>query len=184
MRTLTLIPTPRHTNPVSAVTPRPWSRAARRQPAGQSPFGRVRRAAAELTPETIERIAQRVVHLLRQEPQATDGDATAPQDLMDAGQLAKHLGLTRTWVYEHANQLGAIQLGDGPRPRLRFDPTLAQEALRARRRRGESEPAKMPPRPGRPRRRPTSTSAPLLPIHEPRARSICARWHHADRKSH
>lgn len=179
MRTLTVIPTPRHTNPPpTAVTPRPWPQAARRAPVKQGPLGRVRRAAAELAPETIERIAQRVAQLLRHEPPPLDDDrATVPaaqRDLMDAEQLAKHLGLTRAWVYEHANQLGAIQLGDGPRPRLRFDPALAREALRARRHR--SGPASTPARaPGRPRGRSTTTSVPLLPVHEPRTRGIFYR---------
>ncbi len=182
MRTLTVIPTPQHTNPPpTAVTTRPWPQAARRAPVKQSPLGRVRRAAAELAPETIERIAQRVAQLLRHEPQPLDADrATMPaarDDLMDAGQLAKHLGLTRAWVYEHAQDLGAIQVGNGPRPRLRFDPALAREALRARRYRSDqSGPTKAlahPPR--RPRRRSTTTSVPLLPVHEPRTRGIFSR---------
>jgi hypothetical protein len=175
MRTLTLIPTPQQINPVSTATSRPGPHGARHAPGKPSPFSRARRAATELTPESIERIAQRVAHLLRHEPQATDDPPAPSQDLMDAAQLAKHLGLTRSWVYEHAHQLGAIQLGDGPRPRLRFDSTLAQEALQARRRRSGPEPAKVPQRLGRPRRRTPSTTVPLLPIHEPRARSICAQ---------
>ena len=178
MRTLTVIPTPQHTNPPpTAVTLRPWPQAARRAPVKHSPLSRVRRAAAELAPETIERIAQRVAQLLRHEPQPLDDRPAASRDLMDAGQLAKHLGLTRAWVYEHAQDLGAIQVGNGPRPRLRFDPTLAREALRARRHRSDqSEPTKALARPpGRPRRRPTTMSVPLLPVHEPRTRGIFYR---------
>jgi hypothetical protein len=49
-------------------------------------------------------------------------DAT-PASLLDATQLARHLGVTRTWVYEHANQLGAKSTaeqgkGEMARPRL------------------------------------------------------------------
>jgi hypothetical protein len=106
MRTLTLTSTPRQTNAPAA---RPGT------------LTRVRRAAAEIAPETIERIAQRVVQLLHHERQQLDGNPDAHRDLMDAGELARHLGLTRAWVYEHAQQLGAIPVGDGPRPRLRFD---------------------------------------------------------------
>ena len=181
MRTLTVIPTPQHTNPTpTAVTPRPWPKAARRAPVERGPLRRVRRAAAELAPDTIERIAQRVAQLLRHEPQPLDDDHPAvPRDLVDAGQLAKHLGLTRAWIYEHAQDLGAIQVGNGPRPRLRFDPALAREALRARRHRSDqSEPTKaLAHPPGRPRRRSTTTSVPLLPVHEPRTRGIFYRRH-------
>ena len=134
---------------------------------------RVRRAAAELTPDAIEQIAQRVAQLLRHsEPARADQGGR----LVDAGQLARQLGVTRTWVYEHSNELGAVTLGDGPRPRLRFDPETAAQALQARRRPQPAQPsASDTPRPGRPRRRPPST-VPLLPVHEPRTRRILSRF--------
>jgi transcriptional regulator with XRE-family HTH domain len=40
------------------------------------------------------------------------------------------LELDRSWVYSHAIELGAVKLGDGPRARLRFDPEIAERALR------------------------------------------------------
>jgi hypothetical protein len=162
MRTLTLTSTPRRTSPPPARIPRP--------------LARVRRAAAEIAPETIERIAQRVVQLLHHERQL-DNSTDTPRDLMDAGELARQLGLTRAWVYEHAQQLGAIPVGDGPRPRLRFDPQTAMKALNTRQPHGEAVTAKADgPRPGRPHRRPASSTIPLLPVHEPRTRGILARW--------
>lgn len=168
MRTLTIPSTPRRTD---APTARPGT------------LGRVRRAAAEIAPETIERIAQRVVQLLHHEREQLDDRADAPPDLMDAGELARHLGLTRAWVYEHAQQLGAIAVGDGPRPRLRFDPQTAMKALNARHRRREPEQTKTDgPRPGRPRRRPAPSTVPLLPVHEPRTRGILARWQRHTRR--
>jgi len=140
-------------------------------------WARVRRAAADLTPDAIEQIAHRVAELLRHDPSGdAPGTTGMSAQLLDASQLARRLGLTRAWVYEHANELGAITLGDGPRPRLRFDPDIAAEALQARRR---PKPARLPasdtPRPGRPRRRPPST-VPLLPVHEPRTRRILSRF--------
>jgi hypothetical protein len=163
MRTLTITSTPRRTSPSPARVPRP--------------LARVRRTAAEIAPETIERIAQRVVQLLHHERQRLDDGADTPRDLMDAGQLARHLGLTRSWIYEHAQQLGAIPVGDGPRPRLRFDAQTAMKALNARQRRREPEQTETDrPRPGRPRRNPASSTVPLLPVHEPRTRGILARW--------
>lgn len=41
-------------------------------------------------------------------------------DLIDAAKLAARLGRSRDYVYEHANELGAIRLGNGPKPRLIF----------------------------------------------------------------
>jgi hypothetical protein len=49
--------------------------------------------------------------------------------LVDAATLAAELGVSREWVYEHRDELGAIPLGKGSRPRLRFDPDAARAAL-------------------------------------------------------
>jgi hypothetical protein len=144
-------------------------------------WARARRAAAELTPDAIEQVAQRVAQLLRHEQPlavgAQDDTPPAPAHLLTAEQLARHLGLNRAWVYEHAAELGAIQLGDGPRPRLRFDAQLAARALQARRRRNEPTAASEKPRPRPTRRRRTPPNVPLLPVHEPRTRGLFAHWH-------
>jgi hypothetical protein len=55
-------------------------------------------------------------------------DDALPQ-LLDAAAVARMLGVTRGWVYEHAAELGAIRLGSGTRPRLRFDPLRVGTAL-------------------------------------------------------
>jgi hypothetical protein len=55
-------------------------------------------------------------------------DDALPQ-LLDATAVARMLGVTRGWVYEHAAELGAIRLGAGARPRLRFDPLRVGSAL-------------------------------------------------------
>jgi len=49
--------------------------------------------------------------------------------LVDAATLAGLLGVSRAYVYEHATDLGALRLGDGPRARLRFDPDRARAGL-------------------------------------------------------
>lgn len=41
--------------------------------------------------------------------------------LVDAATVAERLGFSRDYVYAHADELGAIRVGSGPRPRLRFD---------------------------------------------------------------
>jgi hypothetical protein len=150
------------------------------QPAGR--WARARHAAAELTPDAIEQVAQRVAQLLRHEspPPADNQDDTRPRParLLTADQLARHLGLNRAWVYEHAAELGAIQLGNGPRPRLRFDAQLAAQALQARRHRNEPTAGVEKPRPRPTRHRRPPTAVPLLPVHEPRTRGLFARWRH------
>ena len=46
------------------------------------------------------------------------GLAPAQADsLVDAAEIARLHGKTRSWVYEHAGELGAVSLGSGPRSR-------------------------------------------------------------------
>lgn len=49
--------------------------------------------------------------------------------LVDAATLAAGWGVSRDWVYERADELGALRLGNGPKARLRFDPIVARAAL-------------------------------------------------------
>jgi hypothetical protein len=73
---------------------------------------------------TVEAIARRVVELLREQERRAG-------ELVDASEVARRLGVDRSWVYTHAIELGAVRLGKGPRPRLRFDPKLALARFRA-----------------------------------------------------
>ncbi len=45
---------------------------------------------------------------------------SSSERLVDAGEIARRYGITRSWAYEHADELGALRLGHGSRPRLRF----------------------------------------------------------------
>jgi hypothetical protein len=87
-----------------------------------------------LDPETVEKIARRVAELL-------EARGLQQRDLVDASELAKRFGIERSWVYSHAIELGAVKLGSGAKPRLRFDPEVAARVLQ---RVGE-EPAADPP---------------------------------------
>jgi hypothetical protein len=82
--------------------------------------------------------------------------------LLDAAEVAARFGVSRSWVYENARRLGAVRLGDGPKPRLRFDPERVKAALAA-----EPEPparADVPAnRPSRRRREPAN-GVELLPV--------------------
>lgn len=88
---------------------------------------------------SIEAIAHRVAELL--------GDG---RPLLDAAAVARQLGRSRAWVYQHAAELGAVRLGDGERPRLGFEPAKVAaylSACKSSRRATESEkPATKPKR--------------------------------------
>jgi hypothetical protein len=109
----------------------------------------------ELSDGCIEAIATRVVELLQERPGGLG--------LVDAAELARRLGVTRAWVYENASRLGAIRLGSGPSPRMRFDPEEAIAAMKP------AEPQLQAPtskrRSSRPRWTPERT-VPLLPVYE------------------
>lgn len=81
-------------------------------------------ARIRLDPQTIEAVARRVVELLERR------GLSSRTELVDAAELARRLGIERSWVYTHAIELGAVKLGSGRKPRLRFDPEIAARVLR------------------------------------------------------
>ncbi len=84
-----------------------------------------RHASATLDAASVEAVARRVVELMRGE----GASSSSSRGLVDAATLAAELGVTRSWIYEHRDELGAVQLGTGAKPRLRFDVQRAREAL-------------------------------------------------------
>ena len=81
----------------------------------------------QLDRASIEAIAVRVVELLREQ-------AATPGRMLSATEVARRYGVSRSWVYEHAERLGAFRLGTGPRARLRFsaaEVSARVEGLRA-----------------------------------------------------
>lgn len=105
-----------------------------------------------LSDAEIEAVATRVADLLKeQQPDA---------ELVDAAAIARLFGVSRDFVYQHADELGAVRLGDGPKARLRFDPTRVGRVLRR-------PPEKPTPASRRhTRRRATRRSSSLLPIRQ------------------
>lgn len=79
-----------------------------------------------LDPGEAERIAALVAEAVRREP---------PAQFVDAAATARMLSVERDWVYEHAEELGAIRLG-GSRGRLRFDRGAICERMAKRQKRG------------------------------------------------
>ena len=82
-----------------------------------------------LHPDDVEAIARRTVELLRAE-------AHPPERLRTAREVAESLAVNVGWVYEHFDQLGGVRIGNGPKPRVRFDP-VRSDLLRASLRRND-----------------------------------------------
>ena len=57
---------------------------------------------------------------------------TGDDSLLSAAEIARRYGVTRSWCYEHADELGAIRIGNGSRPRLRFNPQTVERRLEQR----------------------------------------------------
>jgi len=90
--------------------------------------------------------------------------ATATPRLITASEVARRHGMTRSWVYEHADRLGAIRLGHGTKPRLRFDPEHVA-AIANQTTNPPEQPTATPPRPRqRHRAGVTQAGAPLLTV--------------------
>lgn len=114
---------------------------------------------------SIEAIALRVVELLAE--REDDSRGVAPGRLVDAAALARLLSVSRSTVYEHAEQLGGVRIGAGDRPRLRFDVARARRAWSVRVS-GEKSHLEKIPAPAEVRRRrrqsKSGSGARLLPV--------------------
>ncbi len=99
------------------------------------------RQAARLAQADVKAIAECVVEQMREvvRPQLWFG-------LADAAEVARRLRVHENWVYAHADELGAIRLGDGEKARLRFDLERVARAI------GVTESERGGRGPGRPRR--------------------------------
>jgi len=115
-----------------------------------------------LSDQSVEAVAQKVVELLLRSEFGGEG---APAPLLTPSELARHLGRTREWVYEHADELGAARVGEGPKPRLLFDPRVVNERLRLKQAPALKRlPLSPTPDPQRPPSAMPVTATELLPI--------------------
>ena len=78
-------------------------------------------ATVRLCPESVKEIAHCIVELLQGE--------SIGGELIDTAEVARRLGVSRAFVYQHAAELGAIRLSDSPKAHLRFDPATLRERL-------------------------------------------------------
>jgi hypothetical protein len=131
------------------------------------------RLAVDLTPQAVEQIAGRVAQLLRHDLSRTETNPAPAPGWMTAKELASHLKLNPAWVYEHAEELGVIRTGDGPKARMRFDLQTATQALQRHRR--QTAPVGQAPKSRMPRRQPFGpgdAGAPLLEIRRREIRGV------------
>lgn len=83
-----------------------------------------------LDPATVETLARRIAELLPS-PVVSEPAGRPPSGrLMSATEVSAWWGVSRGWVYQHATELGAVRIGNGERPRLRFDPDRVAEHLK------------------------------------------------------
>ncbi len=140
-------------------------------PARRQGLAVARHIAVELTPQAVEQIAGRVAQLLRHQQPPPPASPTPTPSWMTAKELAHHLKLNPAWVYEHAQELGAIRTGTGPKARIRFDLHTATQALKQHQRQttpaAATTPRRKPPRPT-----PYPADAPLLEIRRREVRGV------------
>ena len=122
----------------------------------------------DVMPETAsafeDRVAQtlalRVLQLL--EPVLEElATGKTPDVLVDAATLGHELGVSRQFVYDHAEELGVLRLGSGRRPRLRFD---LETAKRACERIADFDSARSRPPARRPAAQRQGAATELLPV--------------------
>ncbi len=77
-----------------------------------------------LDADSIDALARRLSELL------AEREIRPPErGLISAAAVAERWGVSRRWVYDQAERLGARRLGAGSRPRLRFDPDEVAEQI-------------------------------------------------------
>jgi hypothetical protein len=85
----------------------------------------------KLTPGEIEAIVSRAGEILRSKAGGRPAPPQPGTRLVTAAEVAEWCGVERSWVYAHAEQLGARKIGTGERPRLRFDLEEVSERIAA-----------------------------------------------------
>ncbi|MGO9761295.1 MAG: hypothetical protein ACLP1Q_08570 [Solirubrobacteraceae bacterium] len=82
-----------------------------------------------LADRVADRVAERVAERLAPRLELAH---ERPEGLISASDVARMTGMKRWWVYDHAGDLGAVQLGSGSRPRLGFHPARVRQYLESR----------------------------------------------------
>ena len=83
----------------------------------QMPSSLDREGLEAIAERLADPVARRVVEMIKEEIVLA---APIAATWLNAAEVAQLLQVTREWVYQHADELGAVRLGGGRRPRLRF----------------------------------------------------------------
>jgi hypothetical protein len=86
------------------------------------------RTYVRLHPQTLERLAARTAALVAEHLARAQSRTDRPE-LLTAAEVSAWWGVKRGWIYQHAEELGAIRIGTGERPRLRFDEAQVAQRL-------------------------------------------------------
>jgi predicted DNA-binding transcriptional regulator AlpA len=84
--------------------------------------------------EVADRVSVNLVEIVRAELRqaiSEAGDTASSGRLLTAEEVARLVGLSRGAVYRRSEEFGAVRIGKGPRPRLRFELEEVIEALAA-----------------------------------------------------
>lgn len=82
--------------------------------------------------------------------------------VLTVADVAKLLGRSRPWVYEHSAELGAFRFGNGPKARIGFDRDAIERWMRDRQIL-QSPPEPQPRRRGRRRKTAAAAAVKLIP---------------------
>jgi hypothetical protein len=103
--------------------------------AGPAAVGGIEEATEVAAEEIARRVAELVADRIRE-----------PFRLVDTQTVARLLSVSEEWVREHATELGAVRVGDGPKGALRFDLARVRVALERRRLERPKDRQRRPPR--------------------------------------
>jgi predicted DNA-binding transcriptional regulator AlpA len=115
----------------------------------------------------VQAIAEAVADVLAERGLVVYAGPSPSARILKVAEVARLLGRSAAWVYEHAAELGAIRMGSGPRARIGFDVATIEQWKR-----DHQTPARQTRRPRRqPRRATVPSSANLLPYEPLRHRA-------------
>jgi hypothetical protein len=115
------------------------------------------------------RIAQELAPMVADELRAGTGVVSAgePAGLVTTRELARQIGMSPRFVYDHQDELGVTRMGPGPKAPLRFDPDRSKARLAELQEQGV---VKTTPRL---ERRELPENAPLLPVRGGMSYHVC-----------
>jgi predicted DNA-binding transcriptional regulator AlpA len=117
-------------------------------------------ASGDGAPLDVHAVAEAVVDVLAERGLVIYAGPGSSARVLNVQEVARLLGRSTGWVYEHAIELGAIRMGTGPKARIGFDAAAIEQWKRARQR---GPAPKSAPAPRRSRRRASGQGANLIP---------------------